>query len=123
MLAGLQIHINRLNAIIPESFIFIMDSTDRSFIYRSWNCPDGMKTILDLDQKKGVESLFTKNSLYADENDNHSYMIRRLSNHIFLGFFVKKAQFNPSRILDAKNFFQTIATNPDIRNFSQPIPD
>ncbi len=105
MLAGLQIHIKTLNSIIPDSFIFILDSTDRSFIYRSSNCPNGVNAILNLDKIKGVESLMEEASFYSDESDEHFYMIKRLSNHIFLGFFALKEKFTPTRLVHAKDFF------------------
>ena len=105
MLAGLQVHINALNAIIPDSFIFILDSTDRSFIYQSSDCPLAVGEILALDQQKGIENIFDVTEFYDTDNSDHFYMIKRISAHTFLGFFVLKEKFSQFRISKAKEYF------------------
>ncbi|MEQ9402946.1 MAG: hypothetical protein RIM99_05120 [Cyclobacteriaceae bacterium] len=106
MLAGLQIQINALSAIIPDSFIFVLDSTDRSFIYKSSDCPIAIEEIISVDKRQGIDNLFQDSEIYNSEEDEHLYMIKKLSSHTFLGFFVLKNKFSLSRIKNAQEFFQ-----------------
>lgn len=105
MFTGLQIQINALNAIIPDSFIFVLDSTDRSFIYKSSDCLMAIEEILSVDKQVGIENLFKKSSLYDSDNSEHLYMIKKLSSHTFLGFFVIKSKFPEIRIKNAREYF------------------
>jgi len=113
MFAGLQIQINALNTIIPDSFIFILDCTDRSFIYKSSDCAAAINEILSLDKSKGIDNLFDSSEYYNSESASHSYMIKKLSSHTFLGFFVLKEKFSEQSIKDAKEFFLKIKSSSD----------
>lgn len=105
MLTGLQIQINALNAIIPDSFIFVLDSTDRSFIYKSKECGVAVNEIHSLDRNIGIEDLFINSEYYNSDNESYAYMIRKVSSHTFLGFFASKEKFSDARIRDAKDCF------------------
>ncbi|MEP1095064.1 MAG: hypothetical protein ABJG78_08140 [Cyclobacteriaceae bacterium] len=113
MFAGLQIQINALNAIIPDSFIFVLDCTDRSFLYKSSDSKEAIDEILALDQSKGIDNLFDSSEYYDSESALHTYMIKRLSSHTFLGFFVLKEKFSELRIKNAKEFFLKIKSSSD----------
>lgn len=105
MIAGLQIQINALNAIIPDSFIFVLDSTDRSFIYQSSDCPLAIDEILLVDKQQGIENLFETSDFYDSDKEDYSYIIKKLSDHTFMGFFVVKENFSDFRIQDARDYF------------------
>ncbi len=105
MLAGLQIHIKALNAIIPDSFIFILDSTDRTFIYKSSDCTEAMDEILRLEKEHGIENVVDNKKVYNQESMDHFCMIRQLSGHTFLGFFVLKEKISDFRINKAQEYF------------------
>ena len=109
MFSGLQLHIKALDAIIPNSFIFILDGTDRSFVYSSSDCHVGKQEILDLDRIQGIENLMSDKTFYSVENEKHAYMIKKFSNHMFMGFFARKDKFSPNRISSAKEFFEKMA--------------
>lgn len=108
MLVGLQIQINALNAIIPDSFIFVMDSTDRSFIYKSSDCLNAVEEIVSLDKKIGMDNLFDTTDYYNSNTSEHFYIIRRMSSHTFLGFFASKHKFSDEKIKNAKEYFLTM---------------
>lgn len=108
MLTGLQIHINAINAIIPGSFIFVLDSTDRTFLYKSSDCKEAMDIIVEVDQHKGLESLFSHSRFYSNDCENYFYMIKKISSHTFSGFFALKNKFAIPRIEDAKAYFAAI---------------
>ena len=108
MLAGLQIHINAINAIIPGSFIFVLDSTDRTFIYKSSDCKQAMDIIVEVDQHKGLESLFATSPFYTVDSESYFYMIKRISSHTFSGFFALKDKYAVPRIEDARRYFSEI---------------
>lgn len=105
MLAGLQIQIDALNAIIPDSFIFVLDSTDRSFLFQSSDCPIAIQEIFSIDKLEGIESLFQNSDFYDSDTSEHVYMIKKLSSHTFLGFFVLKEKFSMISIKNAQEFF------------------
>lgn len=109
MIAGLQIQINALSAIIPESFIFVLDVTDRSFIYQSSECPSAVNKILAVDKQMGMDTLFDTSEYFNLEKDDHFYMIRKLSDHTFMGLLAEKCNFSDLRLRNAHEYFLKMA--------------
>lgn len=109
MLSGVQIQINALNAIIPDSFIFVMDSTDRSFIYKSQECSNSIEEVMRLDKNEGIEQLANEESPYNLHTSDRYFMIKKIGSHTFLGFVVVKERFSTKRLKDAQDLFLTIA--------------
>ncbi len=108
MLTGLQIKINALNAIIPNSFIFVLDSTDRSFLYKSSDNQSAINEIIELDSTSGIETLFHSSDCIDSNTRDHVYMIRKVGSHTFMGFFVSKGDFSKEQIGRAKDYFKSI---------------
>lgn len=105
MLSGLQIHIEALNEIIPDSFIFVLDNNDRSFIYKSQECKSSMEEIVLLEKSKGLENLLENSDYYISENEEHAYVIKRIGTQMYMGFFAQKGSFPESSILSAQSYF------------------
>ena len=68
-------------------------------------CKAATAEISSLDQKNGIENLFEETGYYRGETNSHSYMIRKLSEHTFLGFFANKGRFSTARIEKAEDYF------------------
>ena len=107
MIERIQGGINALNAIDPNGFIFLLDSTDRSFIYKSSESPMAIESIISLDKEEGIESLAQKHP-YIIENTRHFCAISRLLPHTFFGFFVLLERTTSSRISQVREFFEKL---------------
>lgn len=111
MLTGLQIQINALHAIVPDSFIFVLDSIDGSFIYKSSDCSKAIERITSLDRSNAIENLINSTGVFYEDSDRYSCIIRKLESDAFLGIFVLKEKYSENSIKSAKDYFLQLPIN------------
>ncbi|GAB4234189.1 MAG: hypothetical protein Tsb0034_07770 [Ekhidna sp.] len=71
---------------LPEGFVFVLDTTDRSFIYKSAErkCCEGW--VLDLDRDQGIEVLTNGIGSYYMDDARKMIGFRNVGRNIFVGF-------------------------------------
>lgn len=102
VISKVQHIINALEKILPKSFIFVLDTTDRSFIYKSQNRQDCIDKIILLDQTSGIDQLTKNLEFYSCEQDNYTLFLRKLSLNTFLGTCMFVREYDKSQLTEAK---------------------
>lgn len=82
--------INALRQALPRSFVFVIDTTDRSFIYKSGEHTACEKTILQIDQLHGIDILSRKDGFYLEKHNSGLVGIRTISTNTYVGFCLPK---------------------------------
>ena len=80
--------INALRQALPESFVFVLDTTDRSFLYKSSEDLICEREVLAFDQKEGIDRLLREKNTYLSDIGDRFIALRSLGAHTFLGFCV-----------------------------------
>ncbi|MEO9869860.1 hypothetical protein [Ekhidna sp.] len=98
--------INALKSLTPGAFIFVLDTTDRSFVYKSMISPDCEQRVVSLDREYGIDTL-TKSSSYYSHDDNQSVVkFKRLSENVFIGVCTPISNFAKDVIAKVEEFLK-----------------
>ncbi|WP_425392739.1 hypothetical protein [Ekhidna sp.] len=96
--------IDALRKIMPDGFVFVLDTTDRSFLYKSKNSPDCEQVVISLDKIQGIDLLTKNRSAYTYQGDNQIIKLQRIGGHTFLGICAPKNSFSEDRLSLADNY-------------------
>lgn len=82
--------VNILRELVPEGFVFIIDTTDRSFVYKSKESPDCEQRIISLDIIQGIDKLTRSVDFYIHQDDTSYVKFSRIAQNTFIGVCVPK---------------------------------
>ena len=78
--------ISALKKVLPESFVFVLDTTDRSFIYRSVVSKELELSIIDFDRSHGIDVLSRKSQVYINKHGENTIGFKSIGSNTYLGF-------------------------------------
>ncbi|MEQ8906292.1 hypothetical protein [Ekhidna sp.] len=82
--------INALRELVPEGFVFIIDTTDRSFVYKSKESSDCEQRVISLDMDHGIDKLTKSVDFYLHEDETSNVKLSRIAQNTFIGVCVPK---------------------------------
>jgi hypothetical protein len=82
--------INTLRELVPEGFVFIIDTTDRSFVYKSKESADCEQRVISLDMMHGIDKLTKSLGYYLHHDDTSNVKLSRIAQNTFIGICVPK---------------------------------
>ncbi|WP_420576054.1 hypothetical protein [Ekhidna sp.] len=86
--------INTLRDLVPDSFVFILDTTDRSFLFKSKESPDCEQRVISLDKIYGIDTLTRSNDYYNHEDDTSMLKLSRIGQNTFMGLCAPKENYS-----------------------------
>ena len=78
--------ISALKKVLPESFVFVLDTTDRSFIYRSVVSEELERSIIEFDRSHGIDVLSRKAQIYINKHGANTIGFKSIGTNTYLGF-------------------------------------
>ena len=98
--------IDTLKSIVPDSFVFVLDSTDRSFLYKSKDSDICVDLIFGIDETLGLDKLTKKSSYHSHEQGNSILKVQRTSSNTFLGVCLSKGDCSARQVKDLDAYFK-----------------
>lgn len=86
--------INTLRDIVPGSFVFILDTTDRSFLFKSKESPDCEQRVISLDSIHGIDALTKSTDFYNHEDDTSIVKLSRIGQNTFMGLCAPRKNYS-----------------------------
>jgi hypothetical protein len=103
IISEVQHIIKILEKSLPKSFIFVLDTTDRSFIYKSVDRHDCSKEVVRIDQEYGIDKLTKGLDSYTFEENNNALILKKLSANSFLGVCFMHNEYDLRVLNNAKS--------------------
>lgn len=98
--------IDALKKMVPGGFVFVMDTTDRSFVYKSANNLDYEEQIISLDRTLGIDTLTKFTDFYSHEDDQSIVKLKRIDQNTFIGLCAAKRKFSSDQLNSADNYLK-----------------
>ena len=90
--------VSTLSRILPNAFVFVIDTTDRTFIFKSTDSGECQDIIIELDQEIGMDKLVKDRGHCLISYNSRDVGIKYLATNTIAGFCLK-TPFNSSRSL------------------------
>ena len=71
---------------MPDAFVFVIDTIDRSFLYKSTDYFASEDRIVRLDQNHGIDALLRKNGYYINRHDYNLVGLKNIGTNTCIGF-------------------------------------
>ncbi|MEM6642680.1 MAG: hypothetical protein AAF616_06850 [Bacteroidota bacterium] len=81
--------VTRLSRSLPQAFIFVIDVTDRTFLYASTKEKHYERVILELDGEKGIDTLVGNKSHLIDRSPSFEVGLKSLGLNTYAGYCLK----------------------------------
>lgn len=78
--------ITKLSRILPKAFVFVIDTTDRTFLFKSNENPESQAMILKLDQDMGIDKLVKKQGYTIQNFCSREVGIRSIGINTYVGY-------------------------------------
>ena len=92
--------ITKLARILPKAFVFVIDTTDRTFLFKSSEKPECQAMILQLDQDMGIDKLVKKHGYAIQNFHSQEVGLRSLGTNTYVGYCLEKVHLgHPSHTL------------------------
>lgn len=92
--------INELRHALPKGFVFVLDTTDRSFIYKSANFIDLEQKIVAIDKNLGIDQLTRQTGYHLNHHDGDLVGLKSIESNTYVGFCLPKESLpNHNRLL------------------------
>ncbi|MEQ9465927.1 MAG: hypothetical protein RLN88_00875 [Ekhidna sp.] len=101
--------INALKELIPGGFVFVLDTTDRSFVFKSGPDIQCEQRVISLDRVHGIDTLTKFTDFYSFEDDTSYVKLRRISENTFIGLCGDKEEFSAEQWSGADDYLQRAA--------------
>ncbi len=108
MITEAHYKISTLRTIIPDEFLFILDVTDRSFIYKSKECPKSEDQVMNLDAIYGLDKLTQNSDFYSYEKEEEIIKFHKISSNTFLGICARKESCSEFQWVLVDNFLNNL---------------
>lgn len=102
IISEIQHAIDMLEHELPMGFVFLLDTTDRSFIYKSTNRHDCSQEIVKIDQQLGIDKLMSGLVFFTIEEKNKILILKKIDPNSFLGVCMLYNESNDEIISRAK---------------------
>lgn len=96
--------INALKKMVPGGFVFVMDTTDRSFVYKCSNNPTFEQQVISLDKNHGIDTLTKLTDFYSHEDEQSIVKLKRIGQNTFMGLCASKSKVSESQWNIADSF-------------------
>ncbi|WP_421763253.1 hypothetical protein [Ekhidna sp.] len=100
--------IDAIRKILPEGFVFVLDTTDRSFIYKSKNDYKSEELVFSIDKFFGIDNLTKNKDFYTHEIENSIVKLLKMAKNTFLGVCVDKETYNENQVIKTDQYFNRI---------------
>ncbi|WP_370090006.1 hypothetical protein [Ekhidna sp.] len=90
--------VNALRELAPDSFVFILDTTDRSFLFKSKESPDCEQRVISLDKVHGIDKLTKTTNYYHHQDDTSDVKISRISQNTYIGLCAQQKQYTADQM-------------------------
>ena len=98
--------INALKKIVPGGFVFVLDTTDRSFVYKCSNNPAFEQQVISLDKIHGIDTLTKFNDYYSHEDEQAVVKLKRIGQNTFMGLCASKSKISEDQWEDADSYLK-----------------
>ncbi|WP_420317834.1 hypothetical protein [Ekhidna sp.] len=98
--------IDALREIMPEGFVFVLDTTDRSFIYKSKNSPDCEQFVISLDQVYGIDGLTKDQNSYTHHDEKTIIKLQKIGGNTYLGICTSNDNNSLEKLSLAENYIK-----------------
>lgn len=78
--------ISLLKKALPNAFVFVIDTTDRSFLYKSEEFSICEQIVLSLDASHGIDKLVDQRSHHLNHHDHSLFGLKNIAANTYLGF-------------------------------------
>ena len=82
--------ISLLKKVLPKAFVFVIDTTDRSFLYKSEEFTICEQTVLSIDASLGIDKLSKKSGYHLNNHDFSLFGFKNIGTNTYLGFCLPK---------------------------------
>ena len=103
--------INALRQALPGSFVFVLDTTDRSFIYKSRSHEECQQVIIGLDKNFGINILSRDEGYYLETFEDFSIGFRMIGSNTFVGFCMPELMRHESDLFQARKIIENEKTH------------
>lgn len=98
--------IDALKRIVPGGFVFVMDTTDRSFVYKCSENPDFEQQVISLDKIHGIDTLTKFTDYYSHEDSGSIVKLKRIGENTFMGLCAAKSKLSEEEWDSAENYLK-----------------
>ena len=102
VISEVQHIIDSLEHKFPKSFIFVLDSTDRSFMYKSSNRHDCSEEIVRIDQQYGIDQLMSGLTFFMHREKSNRLLLKKVDDNSFLGACFLSKEYDDELLMRAK---------------------
>ncbi len=78
--------ITKLSRILPKAFVFVIDTTDRTFLFKSSEHTECQSMILKLDQDMGIDRIVKKEGYAIKNYHSREVGLRSLGANTYVGY-------------------------------------
>ena len=101
--------IDALKKIVPGGFVFVMDTTDRSFVYKCSDNPDFEQQVISLDKMHGIDKLTRSTDFYSHEDSGSIVKLKRIGQNTFMGLCATKEKISEDDWNSAESYLKVEA--------------
>lgn len=98
--------IDALKKMVPGGFVFVMDTTDRSFVYKSSDNPYYEQQVISLDRIHGIDTLTKSTDFYSHENEKSIVKLKRIGQNTFMGLCASKNKLSEDEWDNADSYLK-----------------
>ncbi len=89
--------IDALKEMLPGGFVFVLDTTDRSFVYKSTISPNCEQKVIALDKVHGIDRLTKTSNQFAHNDVDGLIKIHRIGQNTYIGFCAPSGKYSESQ--------------------------
>jgi len=99
--------VNSLIKVLPEAFVFVLDTTDRSFLFKSIDNEACEESVIRLDQTHGIDKL-SRDGYHFGHQECSFIGVKNISINTYLGFCLSKAEVERANTLSAEEILKSL---------------
>lgn len=103
IISEVQLKIDSLELALPRSFTFVLDTTDRTFIYKSVDRKECVDKVLELDRVECIDRLMKDIDFFEWAEGQAILFLRKLSQNTFLGICSHLDEYDSNQLNKAKS--------------------
>ncbi|SNT18400.1 hypothetical protein SAMN05421640_2714 [Ekhidna lutea] len=98
--------IDALRKIMPGGLIFVLDTTDRSFVYKSMESPNCEQLVFSVDKIYGVDNLTRETDFHSHEDESASIKFQKIGGNTYLGVCAPKEAYSEYQLKSVDDYFR-----------------
>jgi len=100
--------ISSLKKALPKAFIFVIDTTDRSFLYKSEEFSTCENAVIALDAAEGIDNLSRTDGYHLNHHDSSLVGFKNIASNTYLGFCLPEKKSKASDHILAEDIITCI---------------